>query len=68
MSRCRACDAPIIWADRAVEGGGRIALDSHEQHGGKFRLEHGVAVEVVPSTTRQAFMEHNCGMVVAEPG
>lgn len=68
MSRCRACDAPIIWADRAEEGGGRIALDSREQFGGTFLLEHGVAIEVPEDDVRQTFKEHNCGMASGNAG
>lgn len=68
VSRCRACDAPIVWADRAEEGAGRIALDAHEQFGGNFRLEHGVAVEVPEDDVRHSFREHNCDVRRAVAG
>lgn len=73
MSRCRQCDAPIVWANR--EGGGRIALDSHEVVGGDLQLDGGrptpFARPVDPSDRKAAFQEHTCNAVVkkrAVPG
>lgn len=69
MSRCRQCDAPIVWADR--EGDGRIALDSHEVVGGDIQLDGGVARPVDPSDRKAAFQEHTCSAAVkkrAVPG
>lgn len=66
MSRCRACDAALVWATRA--DGGRIALDNHEQVGGDYELREGVAVAVQPSDRKVAFREHRCGEVVVRHG
>ena len=66
MSRCRACDAPIIWAYRpAEEGGGLIALDQHEQLGGAYTLD-GMreAARARPSDRKTGYQEHQCAAVV----
>jgi len=65
MSRCRACDAPIIWANRPPgEGGGLLALDSHEQLGGDFVLDGRNAYRADPSDRKTAYQEHACASVV----
>lgn len=70
MSRCRSCDAGIIWADRDTEVGGggvareRIALDAHEQIGGDYALEDGKAIPAMPSDRKTGFREHTCAAVV----
>lgn len=74
MSACRACNAPIIWADRDTEVGGggvareRIALDQHEQIGGTYRIEDGKAVEIPPDTSTLAFKPHECTSAVRRGG
>lgn len=71
MSACRACNAPIVWADLDTEGGGggeRIALDQHEQIGGTYRIEDGKAVEIAPDTSTLAFKPHECTSAVRRGG
>jgi hypothetical protein len=70
MTSCRACGAPLIWAERDTEVGGggvareRIALDYHEVLGGDLQLVDGKAVPFEPSDRKPAFREHYCGVVV----
>jgi hypothetical protein len=65
VSRCRACDAPIIWAERpSGEGGGLLALDQHEQIGGDFTLDGRKASRAEPSDRKTGFREHECAAVV----
>jgi hypothetical protein len=49
MSRCRSCNAPLLWAK--TEKGHRIPLDPEPVPAdgpGLFVLRHGVAVAVPP--------------------
>lgn len=64
MSACRACNAPIVWAVQADPEGERIALDAHEQVGGTYRVEDGVAVKIVPDTSTLAYQPHECTSAV----
>lgn len=69
MSNCRACGAPIIWAELEADEAGittlsRIALDSHEVLGGDWQLDGGRAVRSEPNDRKPAFREHDCSVVV----
>lgn len=59
MADCRACGAPVVWADRE-DGNGRIPLEVHEQAAGedRYTVEKGVAIPVPASASVLAHQDH----------